>query len=275
MARTRESIYEELIAEKQRVADLSLLYDDKEIKEALSEISEVQSGSRVSLWRLWLYIVSYAIWLHEQVFDLHKEEVNSLISSALVHTDDWYAEKMLLYQHGDVLKLHPDTKQPYYEVVDEDKQVVKYVAVTGKGFALVKLRGESGPLSTDERDGAEAYLREIQEPGAQLGVISLPSDKLRLYADLFYEPEMDRATVESAVQATVADFVDSLPFNGTMLRNDLIAEVRKVPGVRDFYVTVLQGRADAGVYEEITDRYYAASGWMELDDYLINSIADV
>ncbi|MEH0156264.1 hypothetical protein V6R21_19090 [Limibacter armeniacum] len=275
MARTRKEIYDEIIAEKNRVQQLDVLSDEKQIKEALSEMAEVQSGSKVAVWRLWLYIVSYCIWLHEQVFDAHKAEVNTLIASAKVHTAGWYAERMLEYQHGDLILLHPDTKQPYYEVVDESKQVVKSVAVTGRGYALVKVKGVAGRLSTDEAQGAEAYLREIQEPGAQLALINLDSDKLTLYADLYYEPELDKATVEAAVRSAVETYISGLDFNGILAVSDLVDYVKDVAGVRDFYITVLRARPDIGTYEDVQARYYPASGWMELEDYNVTPIADV
>ncbi|ANQ49624.1 hypothetical protein MY04_4807 [Flammeovirga sp. MY04] len=276
MAQTRAELYQELLSEKQRVQELNVLSDDKELAEALKDLGEVTSTSKVAMWNLWLYITSFVDHIMSVLFDAHKAEVEALINSSKVHTSAWYAEKILEYQHGDNILLHPETYQPYYEVIDESKQVVKSVAVSGRGFALVKIRGENGKLPDTEAQGVEAYLREIQEPGAQLGVVNLDSDKLVLHAELYYEPEQDQTTIEANVQTAVETYIKNLPFDGTLQVSDLVDYVKDTDGVTDFYITILKARPDIGtVLEDVEARYYPSSGWMELETYQVTAIADV
>ncbi|NME68998.1 hypothetical protein [Flammeovirga aprica] len=276
MAKSRAELYQELVNEKLRIQELDTLLDEKELADALKDLGDVTSTSKVAMWNLWLYITSFVSHIISVLLDVHKNEVEALIASSKVHTADWYAERILEYQHGDPILLHTETKQPFYEVVDLSKQIVKSVAVSGRGFALVKVRGNNGKLSESEASGVEAYLREIQEPGAQMGVVNLDSDKLILHADLYYEPEHDRLQVETEVQGAVADYIKNLPFDGTLQVSDLVDFVKQTEGVSDFYITVLKARPDIGtVFEDVEARYYPSSGWMELETYQITSIADV
>ncbi|KXX70769.1 hypothetical protein [Flammeovirga sp. SJP92] len=276
MARTRKEIYELLVAEKQKIAELDSLTDEETLKEALADLNKPASTSKFGIWRLWLYVVSYALYLQEVIFELHQIEVNKLVDASKVHTAEWYEDKIKQYQHGDPILLHQESKQPYYEVEDDSKKVVKFVAVTGRGVALVKVKGENGKLLDSEAEGVKAYLAEIQEPGAQMGVVNLESDKLILHADLYYSPEFDRLTVESNVQSAVESYIQNLPFNGSLLISDLVEKVKEVEGAEDFYITVMKAKPDIGTsYEDVEARYYPSSGWMELDTYQINVIANV
>ncbi|WP_044213455.1 hypothetical protein [Flammeovirga sp. OC4] len=276
MARTRKEIYELLVAEKQKIAELDSLTDEETLKEALADLNKPASTSKFGIWRLWLYVVSYALYLQEVIFELHQIEVNKLVDASKVHTAEWYEDKIKEYQHGDPILLHQESKQPYYEVEDDSKKVVKFVAVTGRGVALVKVKGEDGKLSETEAEGVKSYLSEIQEPGAQMGVVNLESDKLILHADLYYSPEYDRLTVEANVQSAVENYIKNLPFNGSLLISDLVENIKEVEGAEDFYITIMKAKPEIGSsYEDVKARYYPSSGWMELDTYQINAIANV
>jgi hypothetical protein len=276
MARTRAEIYNELLAEKDRVGQLATLTDERELAASLADMGALTSTSKVAVWRLWLYIVSFCAYMLELVFDQHKAEVIELVESAKVHTARWYAERMLEYQHGDELLFDLESKKPYYATIDESKRVIKNVAVAGQGFALVKLKGANGALTASELSGAAAYLQELSEPGAQIGVVSLPADALELTATLYYEPEEDINVIEPAAIAAIESYVTGLPFNGLFQTSDLVKAVKAVPGVADLYISAIAAAADAGQLATVTNgRYYPAAGYMQLGNYLLNTVADV
>ncbi|GAA4825619.1 hypothetical protein [Algivirga pacifica] len=274
MARSVQEIFDSMMTKKEEVAELATLSEEKDIKDALEGV-DIDNNSKYSIWRLVAYVVAYVIHIHEVIFDTHKAEVERMILTAKVHTKEWYAEKMLQYQHGDTLLFNLETKQPYYDTIDDSKQIISNVSVSGNGYAIVKLKGESGALTEAERSGAEAYLRDIAEPGAQLAVVSLPSDKLSLTAKLYYEPEFDVNVIAPAVQQVVINYIQNLPFNGMFQVSDMVNLVKQVEGVTDFYPQVIQARSETGTYAPVEARYYPASGWMEIETYNITNIADV
>ncbi|KXX70798.1 hypothetical protein AVL50_07105 [Flammeovirga sp. SJP92] len=78
------------------------------------------------------------------------------------------------------------------------------------------------------------------------------------------------------MQSAVESYIQNLPFNGSLLISDLVEKVKEVEGAEDFYITVMKAKPDIGTsYEDVEARYYPSSGWMELDTYQINVIANV
>ena len=46
-----------------------------------SALSGLTSTSKVAIWRLWVYIVSFALWVHEQVVETNAENSRPHISN--------------------------------------------------------------------------------------------------------------------------------------------------------------------------------------------------
>ena len=67
MARTVNTIYNAILADKANYA----------------ELSDLSTTSQTGIWRLWAYITALAIHLHERIFDAFKVEVNELIAVGL------------------------------------------------------------------------------------------------------------------------------------------------------------------------------------------------
>ncbi|MGV4333172.1 nucleotidyltransferase, partial [Ornithobacterium rhinotracheale] len=64
------------------------------------ELNELNSTSKTALWRLWIYIVSVAIWSLEKIFDLHRAEIDERLRQLKPHTARWYRNKALAFQYG-------------------------------------------------------------------------------------------------------------------------------------------------------------------------------
>lgn len=96
MARTIAQIYD---APNQSKASMQELHDfvvdnrpGQILDNADTLLSDLNNPSRVAIWRLWLWLVAVASWTVEKLSDLHKSEVNSIVSSKMPHTLRWYAE---------------------------------------------------------------------------------------------------------------------------------------------------------------------------------------
>lgn len=254
MARTREEIKAAIIA----------------YKDGSATLSELDSPSMASIYLLTIDMVSFAIWAVEKIWDIFKLEVEELERTSYVHTSDWYAQKMLEYQHGDDVIVDTVTKQPSYAVIDASKRVISQVAVVGAGIALIKCAKDSGgflqPLSGAELTGALSYLRDIQTPGIQIGLISITADLLKVGGEVIYEGTLIDA--QTAVETAINDFlknINMLNFNGELKRSDLVNAVRAVDRVEDFYLTLFEGTRDGGAYEVIARSYYPFAGYSMID----------
>ena len=81
-----------------------IIYNAKEREDALNGLN---SNSRVAIWRLWVYIISVAIWSLEKLFDLHRTDIDKRLTELKPHTARWYRSKALAFQYG--FDLLPDS----------------------------------------------------------------------------------------------------------------------------------------------------------------------
>ena len=139
------------------------IYKAKENEGALVELN---STSKVAVWRLWVYIIAFVIQSLEKSFELHKADIDERLSRLKPHTARWYREKALAFQYGFNLLAESDlfdNRGKSEEQIAASK-VVKYAAVTeGEGATrlIVKIAGEKdGKLSQ-----LEGFMKEVPFDG--------------------------------------------------------------------------------------------------------------
>lgn len=201
-------------------------------------------NSASSIWRLIVYIISYAAWTLEVLFDLHSTEVSSIIADMKPHTARWYATKAKLFQFGS--DLIPDSDQ--YDNTDKTDEeiaasrIVAYSAVVElERKLLIKVAKEEddlGPLDGVELKAFSEYISRIKDAGVQTEIISEPADNLRLSIDIYYNPLVLDALgqrLDGTNQTPVADairaYLKNLPFNGQLVLAFLTDAMQAVDGV--------------------------------------------
>ena len=102
MARTLQEIEAQIIAEK----------------DTRPELAGLTSTSATAIWRLWVYIIAFAIWTQEVLFDKYQAEMRDMIDDLRPGTLRWYQQKCLEYQFGDVLQYI--NGQYVYDPIDEN-----------------------------------------------------------------------------------------------------------------------------------------------------------
>lgn len=263
MARSIREIQTAIIAAKDADATLS---------------GSLTSTSQVAIWRLWAYVVATAIWILENMFDLHVSEVNGIISTQKPHSLQWYVTKAKAFQYG--VPLPEDTD--VYEVVppiDESVLVVKYAAAV-ELMNKVRLKvakdvggGVLGALSSGELSAFKVYMGKIKDAGVRLQPTSGPADTFQPTMVIYYDPLVlnpdgsridgtDATPVKTAVNAMLG----ALPFNGVFVLNSFIAAMQAVPGVKIADVEGVQAYHAALLPEVITVQYTPDAGYMALDD---------
>src|SRR5438128_1321863 len=125
MARTVAEIYAEIIAEKDSLAELSGLTPASDDLQGL--MNDISSASKVAIWRLWAYLMAYAIFVHETIWDQFKAAVQAIADSAEPQTARWFQKKMLEFQYPDSLVIIDNV--PKYALIDVSRRIVKRAAV--------------------------------------------------------------------------------------------------------------------------------------------------
>jgi len=210
MARTINEIQQVILAEKASHEELDVL----------------DSTSKVSIWRLWIYITAFVIWSLEMIFDTHKAEVSSMIAELKPHTARWYRNKALAFQFG--FALLPDSdifdNEGHTDEEIEASKIVKYSAVVeaeNESRLVIKIAGESaGVLSKiddEQQEAFEKYIKEIRDAGVLVTIINYLPDRLYLNITIKRNPLVldsegtSFLAAKKPVEETIAAFLKYLP----------------------------------------------------------------
>jgi hypothetical protein len=252
MARTIEEIQGAMLA--QIAADQNL--------------SAMNSTSKVALYRLFTFVVAFSIWALEKIFDQHTIDIDTRISEQKSGTKNWYKNKSLDFQYGFYLMTDSDV---YDNTLATDEQIeaskiVKYCSVKESQESnrlIVKIASEVNevlePLTDDQLDSFTAYIEEIKYAGVKVKVVNNPADKLILDLVVFRDPlvlsdtGMSIRNPSQPIEDRIKAYMKELPFNGELVLNDMIEQLRKVPGVVNVHIqSASSSHFDVGGYTDFT-----------------------
>ena len=279
MARSINEIQQEIINAKAQANELTAL----DILTRTEQADVPDTGSKVSEWRMWVWVVSQAVWALEKMFDLFREEVEARIAATRVHTRGWYKEKALAFQYGDSLN-----ESDVYDDIDTSKQIVKYVSVrkvviSGRGALKMKLAKDAGgdlaPLSAVELDAFKSYINQVADAGTYVIPESQPADELRVTMNVYYNPQKlgpDGTLLNGSskpVEQALNNYLKSLDFDGTLSVTRLTDAIQKAEGVKIPIIKKLEVKSHSGSWVTIYDLdngprnefYNPVAGWMKPD----------
>ena len=259
-----------------------LIYQAKTQEPALNELN---SASKVAIWRLWVYIISVAIWSLEKLFDLHRTDIDKRLAELTPHTARWYRNKALAFQYG--FDLLPDSDKfnntGHTEEQIEASKIVKYSAVVESedGRLIVKIATESDgrllPITEDQHNAFKGYIAEIKDAGVRATVINYLPDKLVLNLDVYYDPlildsnGMDILSAKLPVKETIEIYLKNLPFNGELIVAHLVDALQavngvKIPHLKEVTTAWIDPNTHGyGSFENINVSQIPYSGYFEVD----------
>lgn len=273
MARTIEAIYAELLIQKEADPDLAVL----------------SSTSKTAVWRLWLYVVAYAIWVLEVLFDVHKQEVSDALLQLKPHTARWYRNKALAFQFG--FDLYADTdvfnNESYNEEQISASKIIKYAAVTeatNESRLIIKIATEDGnaelsPILPGQKESFDAYIEEIRDAGVKITTINYLPDILRLHIKIYYDPlvltssGVSILTAKKPVEIALKEFMKELPFDGELILSSLVDKLQQTEGVDIPHLVSaasswIDGEgSDYGSFENISVKKIPISGYFKIEDF--------
>ena len=261
-----------------------LIYQAKAQEPALNELN---STSKVAIWRLWVYIIAVAIWSLEKLFDLHRADIDKRLAELKPHTARWYRSKALAFQYGFDLLTDCDkfNNTGHTEEQIEASKIVKYSAVVespNEGRLIVKIAGEQGeqlqPITDAQKQAFEAYLQEIKDAGVRLSVVNYQPDVLHLQMKIIYDPLVLDSNGQSIIHATkpvedtVKSYLKRLPFNGELVLAHLIDALQQAEGVKIPHLVLAQSKnvtssGEYGAFETIEISKIPTAGYFTIDNF--------
>jgi len=246
-------------------------------KNANATLSGLSSASNVAIWKLWTYVVAVCQWVMENLFDLHKSEVEQILAAQRPHTLKWYVTKARAFQYG--VTLPPDAD--VYEIDppgDPSVLLVASAAAVELGNMVRMKVAKSDGVALEQLSGSElssfnGYMQRIKDAGVRVQCTSGPADNLQLAISIFYDPlilDEDGKRLDGASNTPVKDainaFLADMTFNGLFVLNRLITAIEAVEGVRICDVQTAQANYAATPYVMIDYEYIPDAGYMKLDE---------
>ena len=250
-------------------------------------LNELNSTSKVAIWRLWVYIIAVAIWSLEKLFDQHRADIDKRLAELKPHTARWYRSKALAFQYG--FDLLPDSdkfnNQGHTEEAIEASKIVKYSAVIeskNEGRLIVKIATEQGeqlqPITDAQKQAFEAYLQEIKDAGVRLSVVNYQPDVLHLQMKIIYDPLVLDSNGQSIIHATkpveetIKSYLKRLPFNGELVLAHLIDVLQQAEGVKIPHLVLAQSKnitssGEYGAFETIEISKIPTAGYFTIDNF--------
>ena len=250
------------------------------------KLASLNSTSKVAIYRLFVFVVSYSILVLQILFDTHKKEVSDIIEAKMPHRASWYRTKALDFQYGHALIVDSDkydnTGFTAQEI--EDSKIIKYSAVTQNGGQLlIKIASESGgvlePITDPQKASFDAYVQEIADCGVKYVVINKLPDLLLLNLQIFRDPLVLNENGLSIlngnypVEEAILEYMKELPFNGELVLAHLVDKLQKVEGVKipnivnaESQINIL-GTPDYLEPQPITVKTVPDSGYFKIPDF--------
>lgn len=253
MARAITDIQNEIIAAKNADANLSTL----------------NSASQSAIWRLWSFIVATVQVILEQLWDAFRVEIETKIQNGVWGTLPWFVDTAKKFQNGDAVEQLVDN-QPY-SVVDVSKRIVTLASVTESGNILNLKVAKGTPASPTALSGPEltaftTYIGKMKPAGVVVNTISLNADQFRITADVYYDGQYTLATIQTAVQTAIENFLFAIPFDGVFYKNKLTDAIDSVTGVVNIDQDTAVMRAVQGANNTlIGTKYQTIAGYLRID----------
>ncbi len=263
MARSIETIKQEIVAEKNKYYQLSGL----------------NNTATTSLWNLWAFVVASVLYLQETVWDLFKLDLQEIADRAIGGTPKWYEFIALQFQESDLLIWDENLSKFVYAVEDDSKKIVSKAAVREASGAVVQIKvakeesGTLAPLSASQLTSFSSYMGQLKFAGTFLSIISADADSIKLDLKIFYNGIIALSELQEGVNTSVNNYLLNLPFDGVFRITSLVDAIQQVQGVEDVQVNSVEAKSTLSDYETVEVSYVSYSGYMQVDSaFPLNSV---
>jgi hypothetical protein len=264
-------------------------------KEAETALAGLTSPSQVSIWRAWAYITAVAVNALEQLQDVFKTEIDTLVSQSYFGTDAAMRFQLQQFQYSatDPQEFIIENFVPKYPVVDTALQIVTKISLKSEPDRRISIKVAQGqqpsitPLDPTQLAAFIGYVQAWQPAGTAIDVISILPDRVKVGIDVYYERGFVAATVKAAVIVAIDGYLQSNNFGGQIVLSKLSDAIQAVNGVADVVFSEVIARPEnvplanlSGIttlvsgYDVLNRRYEAAAGYIIAEDTVGNTLND-
>ncbi|BDD07491.1 collagen-like triple helix repeat-containing protein [Aureibacter tunicatorum] len=241
MARKITEIYNEIVRHKKNYKELKQLTtneptdnEDSGNYDYSQEVVSANSPSQVAEWKLIYWVVAFAIWSHEKLWNVFMTKVEKLKAAAIPGTAEWYREQVMNYTW----------------VTETGERVIEHCAVEEE-YNLVRIKisnnNESGiDVSSDKFLEFQAYMEDkVRYAGVSIDIVTRKPDNIKVKYAIYYDPEFDYSDfvegdeeidipqiLNQAIIEKIEDFSDNgLGKTGILSMTKLTDALQTIPGI--------------------------------------------
>jgi hypothetical protein len=270
-------IQSEVLAAKSTAAELNAL---EVLTTSEQNILTVNATSKVSIWRLFVWIFSFVLWSHEKIV------LQNALNSRPQNLPNF---KAAVLNYHDGLELVWKNGSFQYEltgVIDaEDRKIIDRCAVleSNDGELVVKIAkdnaGNLEPVLPAEELRIKNYLRQIKVPGVQIRLINKVADLLKGDFTIYVDPQIIDLTTGKLLNVTgdiypvkdaIDDYLANLEFNGAFVKDFFRSRIKESEGIKLCTINLLQSKFGAFPYTDINEFKLAESGYFKFEDGQLN-----
>ena len=228
------------------------------VSDVKSNIPELTSTSKRSIWGLWCYVYALCISTFEQLLDIFKSNTENTVANAIPLTAQWLQNKVFEFQYD---ATNPQVLQlinfvPQYSVINTSLRIVSRCSVKTDISNIVKIKVATGntpaALSSLQISALQSYINTLGTAGIKYIVTSTNSDKIYIAADIYYQGVYS-SVISANVIAAINNYFSSIPFDGAVKLSDLENAIRNTTGVNDCVLKNVSARADSTTFGSGTD----------------------
>lgn len=285
MARTIQEIYDSMITEKETFSSLDELVPNPESSQTF--LQDLTSASKVAIWRLLMWVVAFAIFTHESLFDVYAATVEERAKDIIPATSRNLVIVAKEFQYGDDLVFDDATgKFSYVDTTSPDaldKQIVSQASVLDANrvvtYKIAKDDGAGGleKLDTAEKTAFETYIDQTKVAGTKTIVITDDADFLKVAYTIQYDPlvlKADGSLIEDGsfpIQEAIDAYIQGLPFDSEFRVMDLTDSIQLARGVNNAVADVVEAKGVSiddyqNILNDTRESYLPVAGHMKTVD---------
>lgn len=238
--------------------------------------TSANSNSKVATWRLWVWIVAFAIWLCEKKF------ANNITNMRPQNIPNM-KEAFLNFRYGlDLVWKNGRFEYDLTNVPDaEERKIIKRCSVIESNNEVVVIKiavdndGSLGGASPEQEEKFTYYVEQIIQPGVDYRIISKNPDELKMTLTAYVDTSIiDTATgrllnvTEEIVpmKDAINSYLDNLEFNGAFVKDHFRSAAKLQPGIKLVTIDLLQFKFASYPFQDMPEWREAEAGHYKISD---------
>jgi hypothetical protein len=228
--------------------------------------------SKVSIETILFSVISYAIYLHEVIWDTFQSAIQTIVDQAMVPSIYFYYAIAKEFQLGVDLVFDETTQSFIYSSIDTTKQPIAFCAVrdmsTSVRILVAKADNFSFPASLDSGtlDVFKVYMNQRKPAGVILNIMTAEADLIQITASIQINRlllNLDGSLITSSdtypVEDAINAYLSTIAYGGTFNKTKMIDKIQAATGVVDVtLLSVSVKTATAISYTTLTSNNYTA-----------------